>query len=106
MAEMAPCSFCRSVALGVFPGLMSSFLIASAYFEIAAASVWNDALTSDGALAARLLKYVFRACAFCDEPLEASACPSLDAVFAKLRQFLETVPVPLPELPEDEPPEE
>jgi hypothetical protein len=71
--EMADCIFCRSVALGVFPGLRSSFLIASAYFVIASARVWNDALMSDGALAASPLKYVFRFSALWVDPPEESA---------------------------------
>src|SRR5262245_38460622 len=95
---MVDCNFCTSVALGVFPGLMLSLLIASAYFEIASARTWNEALMSDGALAASPLKYVFRLSAFkLVEVPAASACPSLDAELAKSRQRAETLPeLPLP----------
>lgn len=83
--------------------MRSSFLIASAYFVIASARVWNDALMSDGALSASPLKYVFRFSALCVDPPVASACPSLEALLAKSRQLFETpVEVPLPEEPDED----
>ena len=97
---MADWYFCRSLALGVFPGLMLSFLTASAYFEIASARTWKDDLMSDGALPARPLKYAFRLSALCAvEVPEARAWPSFDAELAKATQLVETPPELPPALP-------
>ena len=102
----ACCSFWpgRAGSFGVWPDLRFRPLIVSRYFAIASASVWNDALMSDGALLGQPGEVRLRHSRLSDaEPLAAERLPELRRSPGEVEAALGDVgrgrALPLPEEP-------